>query len=122
MDTTLAALPPTVPTRGEFGFNAVRYAGTARQRAGFTRTYRPENLETCGCFRARVDALAATYAAAGMDVTLLEEIRDGIVVQIEITTSHEPIAESVDEIRRDRRETGGRPGSTRGTRAGQFRT
>ncbi len=122
MDTTLASLPPTVPTRGEFGFNAVRYTGKARQRAGFTRTYRPEDLETCGAFRARVDAVATSYAADGMDVTLLEEIRDGIVIQIEITTSHAPIAENIDEVRRDRRETGGRPGSTRGTRAGQFRT
>jgi len=69
-----------------------------------------------------VDTIARSFAAQGLDVTVLEEIKDGIVVQIEITTSHEPIAESIEEIRRDRRETGGRPSSTRGTRAGAFRS
>ncbi len=118
---TLTSLPPTVPTRGEFGFNAVRYTGKTRQRAGFTRTYRSNDLETCGAFRARIDSLARGFAAQGMDVTLLEEVRDGIVIQIEITTQHEPIAESITEIQRDRREADGRPSSTRGSRAGQFR-
>jgi len=69
-----------------------------------------------------VDTIARSFAAQGLDVTVLEEIKDGIVVQIEITTSHEPIAESIEEIRRDRREAGGRPSSTRGTRAGAFRS
>lgn len=124
MDTSTIAVPfpKAIPQHGEFGFNAIRFSGPTRARTGFTRTYRPNDLETCGAFRARVSELAAGYAAGGGDVTLLEEVKDGVVVQCEISVSHEPQPESLADLRKDHREAGGRPSSTRGRSAGVFRS
>jgi len=119
--STAVPFPRTIPQHGEFGFNAIRFSGLTRARTGFTRTYRPDELETCGGFRARVSAIAEGFAAAGGDVTLLEEVKDGIVVQCEISVSHEPLTESVAELARDRRDAGGRPSSTRGRSREGFR-
>jgi len=116
------AFPKAIPQHGEFGFNAITFKGSTRARTGFTRTYRPDDLESCGAFRARVHDVAESYAALGGQVTLLEEVKDGVVVQCEISVSHEPLTESISAIALDRRPAGGRPSSTRGQAAGRFRS
>jgi hypothetical protein len=122
VDTTCALpFPKAIPQTGEFGFNAITFSGLTRARTGFTRTYRPDDLETCGTFRARISLIAEAYAAAGGDVTLLEEVKDGIVIQCEISVGHEPQAEALAELVKDRRAAGGRPSSTRGRSAPAFR-
>ena len=113
--------PDAIPKVGEFGFNALRFSKGGRARTGFTRTYRPTDLETCGLFRVRVSEIASSYAAAGGEVTLLEEVKDGIVVQCEISVLHEPTMELTGDLVADRRSAGGRPSSTRGRSGGSFR-
>jgi hypothetical protein len=108
------AVPSAIAREGEFGFNRVHFAPGGRERTGFTRTHRPNDLETCGIFRVRVSTIAAGYAANGGDVTLLEEVKDGIVVQCEISVTHTALRELHSALVTDSRSTGGRPSSTRG--------
>ena len=113
MDTSTIAVPfpKAIPQHGEFGFNAIRFSGP-HVPAPASPAPTANDLETCGAFRARVSELAAGYAAGGGDVTLLEEVKDGMVVQCEISVSHEPQPESLADLRKDHREAGGRPSST----------
>ena len=115
-----STFPCAVSKAGEFGFNIIRYASD-RARTGFTRTHRPDDLETCGHFRMRVGAIALGYAASGGEVTVLEEVKDGIVVQCEISVSHAALPELTGDLVADRRSAGGRPSSTRGRSVGSFR-
>jgi len=115
------AFPSIVSLGGEFGFNAIQYTEGGRARTGFTRTHRPDDLETCGNFRLRVGALATKYAADGGAVTVLEEVKDGIVVQCEISVSHAAMPEHSSDLAGDRRTAGGRPSSTRGRAMSSFR-
>ena len=116
-----SSFPSAISREGEFGFNRVQFAPGGRSRTGFIRTHRPTELETCGIFRVRVSTIAAGYAANGGDVTLLEEVKDGIVVQCEISVLHEPTMELTGDLVADRRSAGGRPSSTRGRSGGSFR-
>jgi hypothetical protein len=109
-----SAFPGAISREGEFGFNRIQFAPGGRSRTGFIRTHRPTDLETCGIFRVRVSAIAAGYAANGGDVTLLEEVKDGIVVQCEISVTHDALAEPTSALVTDSRASGGRPSSTRG--------
>ncbi len=115
------AFPSAISKVGEFGFNAIRYTDGGRARTGFTRTHRPDDLETCGNFRARIGAIASGYAASGGEVTVLEEVKDGIIVQCEISVSHEAQPELTSDLVADRRTAGGRPSSTRGRGSSTFR-
>lgn len=109
---------PALPGRAEFGHERFRYVNGERYWVGSVRTLRAADDETGGAFRARAHALIALLDPCGIiDVTVDEEIRGGVLVQITITVTREP--QRVDLSSDDHRLAGGRPSGPRGARGGR---
>lgn len=67
---------------GGYGHDHYVYVAGHRVLVGITRTLRPGAGESGAAFRRRVDDMARTLGARGGVLTVDEDLRDGILVQV----------------------------------------